>query len=179
MNLNLSFPIAVKIFPAVFFFVLPVVALSQSTVVKDLNPGYTPYNSNPENITPFKDKLLMRASVLDYGSELVSFDTTDLSLSMVKNISFCCSSYPENFTILGNVALFVASDTEHGEELWITDGTADGTVLLVDIYPGEEDANILWLKAVDGKIYFSAKDNLFGQELWISDGTAAGTIGDP
>src|SRR6185436_17440160 len=46
------------------------------------------------------------------------------------------SSEPGGFTRLGNVVIFAASDTEHGRELWRTDGTPQGTSLLMDIDPG-------------------------------------------
>lgn len=38
----------------------------------------------------------------------------------------------------GIVGQFQATDKEHGAELWKTDGTGAGTVLVKDVYPGEK-----------------------------------------
>ena len=46
------------------------------------------------------------------------------------------SSNPHNFYPLNGSFLFTATDATHGEELWKTDGTAGGTVLVKDINPG-------------------------------------------
>lgn len=35
----------------------------------------------------------------------------------------------------GYYAFFAASDEEHGEELWVTDGTKEGTRMVMDIVP--------------------------------------------
>ena len=61
-------------------------------------------------------------------------------------------------------------------ELWKTDGTAGGTVLVKDINPGAAGSNIKNLVNVNGTLYFSANDGTHGNELWKSDGTAAGTV---
>lgn len=45
-------------------------------------------------------------------------------------------SGPEQFVRLGERALFLASTPDHGREPWVSDGTAEGTKLLVDTCPG-------------------------------------------
>ncbi|MBZ0112534.1 MAG: hypothetical protein K8J08_08745 [Thermoanaerobaculia bacterium] len=84
-------------------------------------------------------------------------------------------SNPEEFTPLDGSTVFVAQDIAHGTELWITDGTAPGTVLLKDIYPGFRDSMASDLTAFAGRVYFSAWDPSFGIELWSTDGTSEGT----
>lgn len=89
------------------------------------------------------------------------------------------TSYPyfpqPEFTPLAGVLFFVAWEPEHGGELWRTDGTAAGTVLVADINPGPGSARISGLTAVNGRLFFAATDGEHGIELWTSDGTAAGT----
>ena len=45
---------------------------------------------------------------------------------------------PEKFTVVGSVAFFYANDGVHGMELWKTDGTPSGTLMVKDIVPGSE-----------------------------------------
>ena len=70
---------------------------------------------------------------------------------------------------------FYASTSETGEELWISDGTAVGTSMVLDIHIGSTGSNprdLIWYKST---LFFRANDGVFGHELWISDGTAEGT----
>ena len=46
---------------------------------------------------------------------------------------------------LNNKLIFVADDNSVGQELWITNGTEEGTQLLKDIYPGESGSSIIEL----------------------------------
>ncbi len=62
-----------------------------------------------------------------------------------------------------------------GVELFVTDGTADGTVLLKDINPAGNSNPDNYLM-IDGVLYFTATDGTNGDELWKSDGTAGGTL---
>ncbi|WP_298195168.1 ELWxxDGT repeat protein [Novosphingobium sp.] len=77
-----------------------------------------------------------------------------------------------------NKALFTATDSTNGKELWITDGTTTGTKLLKDIFPGFTSSNPSnFVVLANGKVLFSAAaDNVnTGVELWITDGTTTGT----
>lgn len=77
---------------------------------------------------------------------------------------------------LSNFFLFVAKDSVHGNELWISDGSVSGTQLLKDINPGPSDSNPTnFFLADNGKIYFWADDGIHGSELWQTDGSALGT----
>ncbi|NJL27014.1 MAG: hypothetical protein HC897_03585 [Thermoanaerobaculia bacterium] len=64
-----------------------------------------------------------------------------------------------------------------GTELWTSDGTAAGTRLVRDLWPGPAEAlpNAL-LPLGDGRVVFSANDGESGFEPWVSDGTADGTL---
>ncbi|MDR1718875.1 MAG: T9SS type A sorting domain-containing protein [Dysgonamonadaceae bacterium] len=87
---------------------------------------------------------------------------------------------PKNLVVAGNdtkgyKGFFAASDATHGEELWVTDGTAAGTKMVKDINPGTSGSDVNWLSRFNDKVVFAANDGTNGMELWISDGTADGT----
>lgn len=73
---------------------------------------------------------------------------------------------------------FAAADAAHGEEIWSTDGTPEGTELMKDIAPGPLGSYPRGLVAWHGRLWFRARDfggMAHGMELWTSDGTAQGT----
>jgi ELWxxDGT repeat protein len=65
----------------------------------------------------------------------------------------------------------------HGEELWTSDGTAAGTTLLEDIYPGPAGSNIQNMIPVGSRVFFTATSPDLGSGLWRSDGTDSFTWG--
>jgi ELWxxDGT repeat protein len=78
-------------------------------------------------------------------------------------------------TVMNNMLYFNALNPDNGRELWKTDGTTAGTVLVKDIRTGTQGSDPIYLKAVGNKLFFVANDGVHGSELWVSDGTAAGT----
>lgn len=85
---------------------------------------------------------------------------------------------PRGFTPFGGRVFFSAADAEHGNELWVTDGTPGGTAFFKDINPGGEgcgtDSLPHSLLAFRGELFFLAAR--CGGDLWRSDGTADGTV---
>lgn len=85
------------------------------------------------------------------------------------------SSFPYGFAKFNGKLYFRARDGENGDELWVTDGTTEGTTLVADINPGSSSSVPSDLAELDGKLYFRANDGENGSELWVSDGTTEGT----
>ena len=71
--------------------------------------------------------------------------------------------------------LFPAGDAEHGMELWKSDGTEEGTVLVADIFPGGLGSNPEGLTSNGEAVFFAAVTPATGKEPWRSDGEASGT----
>jgi ELWxxDGT repeat protein len=84
-------------------------------------------------------------------------------------------SHPDGFTPFNGALYFAADDGVHGKELWKTDGTASGTVLVKDINPASGSFPHGFF-ALDSALYFFANDGVGGTGLWKTDGTAAGTV---
>jgi ELWxxDGT repeat protein len=87
--------------------------------------------------------------------------------------------HPRSLTNVNGTLFFTAyavNDTyDTGIELWKSDGTAAGTMLVKDINPGSASSHADDLANIDGTLFFTADDGHHGIELWKSDGTAAGT----
>jgi ELWxxDGT repeat protein len=123
------------------------------------------------------------------GFQQVTEPPTDLriagqasSATMLKNIAYDGnSSDPSNFTEFNGEVYFSASDA-NGTELWKTDGTESGTVMVKDIYSGTDDWGFPYSSSPDnftvfnGALYFSAEDGSSGRELWKTDGTESGEL---
>ena len=95
---------------------------------------------------------------------------------MVKDIDPDANSLVPSYVINVNSELyFTANDGAHGYELWKSDGTAAGTVMVKDIDAGAGSSTPFDFAAINGGVEFYAFDGA-NYGLFRSDGTAAGTI---
>ena len=89
----------------------------------------------------------------------------------------CCLA--QEIEAVGSTVFFSLWDEDvglaFGVELWASDGTREGTRLVVDLMPGEGGSEPMGLTAFQGRLWFAAYAPAVGRELWTSDGTAAGT----
>jgi ELWxxDGT repeat protein len=177
-------------------------------LVKDIKAG--PYNSDPSFLTNVNGTLFFTADDGVHGRELWKSDGTEAGTKMVKDINpGPASGFPDafigNLTVVGRTLFFTADDGVHGLELWKSDGTEEGTVMVKDINPGPASSverrspgqtappglgggarpgtNVQrhglgsdTMAVVNGTLFFVADDGVHGYELWKSDGTAAGTV---
>lgn len=96
--------------------------------------------------------------------------------------TFFSSSFKLNpITLSANRAVFIGLENSTGQELWTTDKTTAGTLLLKDLNPGNNSSDITFGAVLNNKVFFLARETgNDGQSkpisLWITDGTSAGTI---
>lgn len=104
---------------------------------------------------------------------------SDINAVVRNEGSFPGNSARPGMMAANGLALFIADDGVHGQELWASDGTESGTRLVKDINPGPSTATIAGLTVVRTStgdvVYFGAQHPVFGYELWRSDGTPEGT----
>jgi len=153
-----------------------------TVLVKEIYPGFD--WSNPAEYTIMKGILYFRASDPIHGRELWRSDGTESGTFMVRDIfpgsdpyTGINSSAPGSFTIFKDNLYFSAYTDSYGVELWRTDGTYSGTVLVRDIYKGRMASFPLNQHIILGEeLFFTAtgQNNDHG-ELWATDGTTAGT----
>lgn len=169
--------------------------LAGTTLVKDIVPGVLSsfnINSNLSSTLFSNGTYLLFAANTAAGNELWKSDGTTAGTILLKDIntgnSGADSSNPDNFMALNNIVLFTATDATHGNELWKTDGSAAGTVLVKDINPGTGNSTtfdifpgfpatvFLGFHIFNNKAFFNANDGVSAGEIWVTDGTAANTI---
>lgn len=67
-----------------------------------------------------------------------------------------------------------------GYELWKTDGTVEGTLMVKDIWEGNTSSDLNFsgdrYTVFNDHLYFSASSEVLGNELWRTDGTEEGTV---
>jgi len=143
-------------------------------LVRNIRAGSN--SSNPSELTSVGGILFFAADG-GQGEELWKYDGTDTTL--VRDIEpGSGDSGPSSLTRLGDSVIFGAFNNVTGTELWISDGTEDGTVILKDTALGtnhKNTKNATFLVNVNDVIYFRANDRIHGRSLWRTDGTTDGT----
>lgn len=82
---------------------------------------------------------------------------------------------PQWLGTVGDLAFMAVYMPETGSELWVTDGTAEGTQMVLEIAPGEDSPQFRSATPLGNGIVFGADDFQTGVEPWYSDGTEEGT----
>jgi len=93
---------------------------------------------------------------------------------------YAAGSLPDELFPHDGRLFFAATNPEHGRELWVSDGTAEGTRLVADLTPGPADSPIWTIASLGDRLLFAFRhfEGLTGStflELFSTDGTPEGT----
>ncbi len=78
---------------------------------------------------------------------------------------------PTELTDVAGTLYFTAYGEPGGYRLWKSDGTADGTILAADLFPGETNWYPAALTNVGGVLFFATYSDQRGHQAWKLDGT--------
>ncbi len=143
---------------------------SGTYMVKDLNP--LPYSNSSLFIAGTADSFALvfyRKGNINYlcrtdGTANGTYDLLDSSALIITIPNF------RTFANAGEQVFFMHSTQSNGSELWSSDGTKEGTGLLLDLSPGTASGFGNIMCTYDGKAYFAGLNNLVGRELFVSSG---------
>jgi ELWxxDGT repeat protein len=148
----------------------------------------TPIGTEPENIfTPISES--GNIYCLNHADRKIFLKTVDTNYSnarlWVYDIRYSQMTLLKDFTDVGDYLdktsissndwfIFPAKDSIAGYELWGTDGTNEGTILIKDISPGTIGTSILRSELWKNELYITSYDYDGEYKLYKTDGTAGG-----
>jgi ELWxxDGT repeat protein len=157
----------------------------QANLLADLNGPQSTGHAVAARFTNLGNLTLFFADHEDTGKEPWVTDGTPAGTHILKDIqlgpedSIETSSPDREIVRVGDKVYFLADDGVHGEELWVTDGTNNGTKMVDDIESGTGSSWLRNLTSFNGKLYFlMARPDPDGNGvngLWVSEGTAETT----
>lgn len=152
-----------------------------TVLVADIRPGAA--GSDPQQLVPFGGGVLFSALDNGKGRELWFSDGTPAGTRLVKDIEPGTASSSPRLTsyrlaTLGSRFYFSAFTSQHGRELWYSDGTSAGTQLLQDLRPGSASSDPGPIHTFNNVLYFGATD-ANGTSLWRHDSMGTGIIRTP
>lgn len=163
--------------------------LGGTYMVKDIRTGREgslpdPYDDFDLVFQTLGDSIVFAAGDGVHGVEPWISDGTEAGTLLLRDVApgEASSMLPafdrEVSAAAGGFAYFVADDGAHGRELWRTDGTANGTVLVHDIARGRASSTPARMRAIGDRVYFAADDGVHGRELWWSSLAGTGLVAD-
>ncbi len=159
------------------FFIFENILVCQPVLVKDIAQGNATFDpgSYPTNLCKIDDYIFFTASDA-LGNAIFKYNYQTDAVSLVER-SILESGQIIDFININGELFFSLTKGDYGTELWKSDGTHSGTVLIKGFYNYIiSTTTSLNFTNVKGTLFFTADDGIHGTELWKSDGTSNGTI---
>ncbi len=135
--------------------------------------GY-PAGGNPvADLTPFASGLYFNGGSGTGSGLWVLHGASSPAVSLTAGLS--ADLDPTNLTVVGSTMFFSGLDPAGHAGLYVTDGTAQGTMPLLPAGAADSGLAPNWFASLGGTLYFSGRDSGGSADLWKSDGTVAGT----
>jgi ELWxxDGT repeat protein len=135
--------------------------------VHDIHPDGS---ANPRNLTVLRNMLLFSAFEPRDGEELWILEPGNQPKLLKSIAATSASSSPSDLFVWKDHVYFQADDGVRGRELWRTDGTMQGTVLVRDVVTAPfEKLSFHSPRAHHGVLYFASDLDGRGGELWKLD----------
>ena len=136
-------------------------SIASTVMISDIFQGTS--SSNPKYLTDVNGTLYFAAQDSEHGLELWKTRGTALTTKLVKDIrpgisSGLLSDHNEEFVNVNGMLFFTAS-TGHGVELWKSNGTPAGTIMVKNINPGSASSYPRHLTNVNGVLFFTATNS--------------------
>jgi ELWxxDGT repeat protein len=162
---------------------------AKTRLLKVFDKANCDFCQTPEHLTNYRDKVYFSASERN-GRELFISTGSAVGTKSLKDIyPGTTSSEPEpqfetaagsagwgtSFAKVRAGFVFAARSFGKGRELWVSNGTATGTRLLKEFFPGTTNGVRFVLASNDTFALVLAQDPINGAAFWVTDGTAAGT----
>ena len=142
----------------------------------DLSPGAT--DSKISRIGALDGRAVFRGnlSTNSFGPEVVFSDGTVAGTEVIDLSPGNPGSIPTTPIEAGGKLYFFANTPATGTELYVSDATAAGTQLVVELDPGLTSSNFGDMIALGDVILLTHRHPTDGNAVVVSDGTAAGTF---
>ena len=134
------------------------------------------FSNGPRFLTVFNNKIYFICNESENdNSELWETDGTSVGTKIVKGNSNSSGTFfgysqesPNGLTAFNGKLYFGAGLNDvSGKELWVSDGTSQGTELFKDIFPGSKSSYPQFFMEYNNKLFFTADNGgANGQELW-------------
>ncbi len=121
------------------------------------------------------NKLVLKvvSSIGGIHDELWMSNGATAQTRLIKSFEANVNAYVYNFYNANGKFYFAKHDDIYGDELWKSDGTGGGTILVRDINAGTSSSFPGDLTFCNGRLLFRANTNRSGNELWST--SASGT----
>ena len=128
-------------------------------------------HANPVTVTVVSDGFQWRTIGAFHGQFNNNFFNSDPLVNVIDIKIGTEGSHPSNFYVFEDKLFFSADTAEYGRELWITDGSKDGTQIVQDLFIGESGSYPRNFTQYQGELYFQVESNGW----WKTDGSVEGT----
>jgi ELWxxDGT repeat protein len=147
-------------------------------MVANINPGSS--DSSPRCFTDFgNDQIVFQSDDGTHGQELWIYNSS-ISVStsnphLVADIrtgadgSNPCGYDSNSFVVIDGNVMLQPYNATYGRELWISNGTSQGTSMVADIATGTNSAVDCGWQEFNNILYFTAYTSTHGSEIWTYD----------